>query len=185
MSKRTRVGRTALALDDLITRPDAVRLLDELRALNPVDFQDQVDAAAEQVAVGMRRVVERGIMQGFSELIPADAPEWVRIGALTSLADWAAGEARTCLHAPHPSRPQPVAAAAWKPGLITCGHCTHLFRLTDRRADRTCDGCGHVTTGVANGDGITPNIVSMSCLTWMFGCCTACQGEFAVSARSA
>jgi hypothetical protein len=185
MSKRTRVGRTVIALDKLMTRPDAVHLLDQLRALNPVDFQDQVDAAAEQVAVGMRRTVERGIMQGFQELVPADVPGWVRLGALTALTEWAAGQAGTCLHSPHPSRPQPVCAAAWKPGLVTCGHCTHLFRLTDRRADATCDGCGHLTTGVANGDGITPNLVSVGPLVWMFGACISCQADFAQSARSA
>ncbi len=76
-------------------------------------------------------------------------------------------------HVPDLRRPQAVAAAAWKPRLVTCSACTGLLALPrNSTADRRCDGCGTVTTGVENGDGIFPGLVVV---VLMFGLCSDCK----------
>ena len=66
---------------------------------------------------------------------------------------------------PNPDRPEPVFAAAWKPGLIVCALCTPLLKLVGE-ADKTCDGCGHACAGVDVGDGICTVTVMLSALSY-------------------
>lgn len=168
-------GRAALALDQILCGPDAHEILGALRTCVPTDLLDQGDAAAADVAAGMRQAAASGVADLFPELDPLDHPGWVRLGVLTAFTTLATGQASTCMHSPVASRPQPVFAAAWRPGLIACGRCTHLFAITNAAKDATCDGCGRVTTGPANNDGIWPCEVVFGLLTWKFGVCDDCR----------
>jgi hypothetical protein len=160
MSRPDLSGPAALVLDELLTHPDAVHIAAQLRELRPVGLRDQFAAAARHVQAGVDTVIASGVGGMNGRHMPArDTPGWLRLGVLTALSTWFADTASTCVHSPHPSRPQPVAAAAWKPGQIVCGRCTHLLRLANTDADRTCDGCGHLTAGPAHDDGIWPGVV--------------------------
>jgi hypothetical protein len=168
-------GQAAVALDDLICHPNAGPLVAALRALTPVDLLDQGDAASDEVAAGFQRVADLGLMAHHEALPASEHPTWVRLGALSAVTVWVAGHGSTCMHSPRPERPRPIAAAAWRPGLVTCGQCTHLFNIKDAAKDATCDGCGRVTTGTANNDGIWPSLVQVGFLTWTFGACKDCK----------
>ncbi|MDN5751364.1 MAG: hypothetical protein L0H64_23170, partial [Pseudonocardia sp.] len=88
---------------------------------------------------------------------------------------WAIGTADTCTHQPHPDRPQPVHAAAWRPGLIACSRCPHLLALARHDVrDRTCDGCGHQCAGPDHGDGIRPVMIAAGALSYAVGVCRDC-----------
>jgi hypothetical protein len=63
-----------------------------------------------------------------------------------------------------------VLAAAWKPGIVVCLQCEFLLAASSEVADKTCDGCGKVTAGVASGDPIYPNRVSYGLFQFIFGC---------------
>jgi hypothetical protein len=102
-------------------------------------------------------------------------PGWLRLALLDALATFMDGAADTCCHAPVPSSPQPVMAAAWRPGLVVCMTCTHL--LPQRRgsaADRTCDGCGRVCAGTPD-DPIHPGLLALSILIFEYGVCNDCK----------
>lgn len=169
-------GRVALAFDELLCDPDLAPIAAQLRDRVPTALLDQCDAAAAHVHANLDTAARGwGVDGQVGYTAPSDVPGWVRLGALTTLAGWLTGRASTCLHAPHPTRPQPLAAAAWKPGLIVCGRCTHLLTLPRRStADRTCDGCGHVVTGVEHHDGIRPTLIVVGALSYLFGTCRDC-----------
>lgn len=173
----------ALDLDELLTNPRYARAAVVLRQMLPVGYRDQVDAAhGETEAV-------RGII---IDALPADSfrggyaaaeahPEWLRLGACDALAGWITGDSATCMHEPHPSRPQPLMACAWKPGLVVCMRCVHL--LPNPRgsvADKTCDSCGHVCTGPENDDGIFSGLVQLGVMIYEFGTCTSCHADMPV-----
>lgn len=169
-------GPVALALDELLGRTppaDLARLAERLRAAQPA-WADQAAAAA----AGATAVMTDIAAAGGGVAVPAhpiEVPEWVRLGALTAWSGWVLGQASTCAHSPHPARPQPVLAAAWKPALVVCGACSHLLKLPrNSAADRRCDGCGRVTTGVENGDGIYPSMVGLGPLVFAHGTCRDC-----------
>lgn len=104
-----------------------------------------------------------------------DVPGWIRLDMLSAYVGWVAGRARTCMHSPNAARPDPVYAAAWRPGLVVCTRCTHLLELPRGSAeDRRCDGCGRVTTGPEHGDGIRPSRVQYGPLILAFGVCGDC-----------
>lgn len=175
MTATTDVGAAVLAADDLILGPRLTQLAATVRATAPGWLLDQLDAATDQVTAGFHHAAAAGRVH--LQCSPAaEHPGWVRLGALHALVSWTAGTATTCMHAPALHRPQPVSGAAWKPDLIVCAACTHLLAV--RRGDvvdRTCDGCGHITTGTANGDGVYPGTVQLGPLMWSFGCCERCR----------
>ena len=106
---------------------------------------------------------------------PAEHPDWVRLGLISAFMGWILGRSSTCLHNPDPRYPQPIAAAAWKPGLVVCGRCAHLLAIPRNSVkDRTCDGCGRVTTGPENDDGIWPNTIVHGPLVYSLGTCRDC-----------
>lgn len=168
-------GRIALALDQILCRPDAAEILSSAHGFTPTHLADQIDAASADVLAGLHRVARVRDMDGPQLLDPIDHPEWVRLGVLSALTTWLTGEGSTCMHSPHPQRPQPITAAAWRPGLIACVRCAHLFVIANATKDATCDGCGRVTAGLTNNDGIRPSIVAMGPLTWLFGVCNECD----------
>lgn len=67
------------------------------------------------------------------------APDWLKLGALDSFVRWQRGEAALCEHRPTTAAPEPVTAAAWRPGAIVCAECVGLLRVC---VDHRCDGCG-------------------------------------------
>lgn len=168
--------RATLALDALLQRPDAVEILDYLNQLAPVHYRDQADAAAldaHYVQDAFRAAMsdEPHVRDG------RNMPDWIRLGAIDSIRRHIDGTADTCLHNPSADRPQPVVAAAWKPGLITCVRCIHLFKLTGTAADLVCDGCGRQCEGPQVDDGIYQAVVRLGLLVFHYGTCTDCHHE--------
>lgn len=167
------LGQATLALDELVSNLTADQAA-AIRQLLPVWFTDQADAATNQIRDGLTAAAASG--DGYiAPATTSEHPAWVRLGALHTITAWWAGKNRSCLHDPHPMRPQPVASAAWTPGLIVCGHCAHLIRIPDGSPrDRTCDGCGHIAAGTAN-DPIHPFVVIVGVLTYSVGACNTCK----------
>ncbi|MER5647299.1 hypothetical protein [Streptosporangium sp. NPDC002524] len=174
------IGRAVLAMDDLLQRSDFGDVLTRLRTAyqdaGQAWFLDQGDAATRQVRTGLAALTEA---EGTPLLArtPSEHPGWIRLGLLTALMTWCAGKADTCVHAPDPWHPQPVTAAAWKPGLVVCSRCPHLTSLPRGSVrDRTCDGCGTVTL-FAPGEqrGIWPVTVSQGSFMYMAGVCVDCR----------
>ena len=60
----------------------------------------------------------------------ATVADWFRLSARDVLVHWSMGTVRTCVHNPNPLRPAPVFAAAWRPGLIVCGGCLPLLKVS-------------------------------------------------------
>ncbi|MFR9803146.1 hypothetical protein ACL02T_12685 [Pseudonocardia sp. RS010] len=172
------VGRTVLALDDLLADDELLAdALADRPALLGTAAVDQADAAAREARELLDRAADLlGAAAG--QCRTSDAPGWARLAILDTFVRWTLGRATTCLHAPDARRPRPVLAAAWKPGLIACPSCVHLVTLPHgSRADRTCDACGHVTTGPEHGDGIRPGAVTYGPMTWLHGVCERCAHE--------
>lgn len=171
----SQIGPATLAADDFLTNPDNAALVEQIRAVSPAWLLDQFDAAGQQIARGMRAVSDSPDFT-FAASPAEQHPAWIRLGALTALVTWLAGRGSTCRHSPTFATPQPLIAAAWRPDLIACSQCGHLFKLSRHDdTDRTCDGCGRVTTGIEHGDGIWPAIVQVGLLTYMLGCCRDCR----------
>jgi hypothetical protein len=155
-------------LDDILINNPA--LADYVARFAPVALTDQARAAqrdgllANEEAIGRRaRMVEA-----------SKVDDWVRLGALETLCAWAAGDARTCLHAPDPRQPQPMWSCAWKPRLVVCGMCVRLL-AAPRSTDALCDCCGHKCGGVDVGEPITPIAVMIGPLTYQAGACPVCK----------
>lgn len=168
-------GRAALALEELMLRDDAATVLRQVRDTGPAWLLDQLDAATAEIARAREAVVASGAARLDSTPV-AQVPGWLRLGLLDTLVAWVTGSASTCLHAPDPLHPQPVHSAAWRPGLVVCGHCSHLLALPRRSdADRRCDSCGYITTGVENDDGIFGALITIGPLSYAFGVCRTCR----------
>ncbi|WP_162795705.1 hypothetical protein [Nonomuraea lactucae] len=173
------LGRTVLAIDELIQRPDIAEIVAELHDLMTKQglgwLQDQHAAAAAQVHDRMD-VVNELIGKEMRHLPASDHPDWIRLGLLTAFITWAAGKSGTCRHNPSATRPQPVAAAAWKPGLVVCNACVRMLTLPrNSPKDRTCDACGTITAGKAEGNGIWSVTVAHGAFIYMAGVCRDCK----------
>ncbi|KAB2341879.1 hypothetical protein [Actinomadura rudentiformis] len=168
-------GRAVLALDDVLCdlTPQTLAAVGDRF---PAWYRDQAKAAVTQIATGLKNAAEHGTVDHTADMPAADHPGWVRLSVLDSLVRWFAGTADTCLHNPHPSRPQPVASVAWKPDLVVCGTCTHLLGVpADSTADRTCDACGHIVAGLEAGEPIYPFTVVCGVLMHGAGVCASCR----------
>ena len=172
-------GQLVLAIDELLcTDPErAAALANDV----PTWVLDQYKAAAQQVYARIPAVAASTDSTVSSSTL-SQAPGWVRLNVLDTIVGWSAGHGQVCVHQPHPSRPQPVVAAAWKPGLVACGHCTHLLRIKSGSiADRTCDGCGSVDPH----DGLYPTTVTVGPLIYSLGVCQTCRWWDETSIRAA
>lgn len=117
----------------------------------------------------------------FSQTEWAPLPAWVRLQVLDTWTRWVHGQATTCAHWPVVERPELVAAALWRPGLVTCIDCgVFMFRLTGA-ADATCDGCGHVCAGPDAGDPIHPCVLQFGPMLLSWGACQECRPPGQVS----
>jgi hypothetical protein len=171
------LGQMTLAIEALFCRDDILEIAEELRDTIPVGLLDQFSSASDEADRGAARL--RAMLGGQSGGgMPADFPAWIRIGIIEALVTWLGDKARTCMHNPQPDRPQPILAAAWKPGLVVCKQCTHLLPFVRNSvADRTCDGCGHLCAGAEHDDPIYPSTVRFGVLTYMFGICENCKSD--------
>lgn len=172
------VGAAVLTLNDVLadeTLLAAATATADL--LVPVGHRDQTDAAATDTRDQLDMLAQVA-GSAVTSAHPANLPEWLRLPLLDTIVRWHTGRARTCMHNPHPSRPQPIYAAAWSPGLVVCNQCPHLVDPRPRSVkDRTCDRCGHITTGPEHGDGIHPCAVAYGPLLYAWGTCTGCHTE--------
>lgn len=162
--------RSAVELDDYLNRLTD----DERAALRPqmdVAFRDQVDAAA---AEGIR-LAEAELGHGAVWVPHGGIIDWVRLGMLDVVLKWFNNEALTCIHMPAPGRPEPVYAAAWKPGIVVCAQCIGLLSVSGV-ADTICDGCGHQCKGMPD-DGITPFTTFIGTLGYQAGACDSCHTD--------
>lgn len=162
--------RSAVELDDYLSN-----LTEEERAaLRPQRYTalwDQVDAAA---AEGIK-LAERELGHDAAWVPHKGIIEWVRLGMLDVLLKWFNKEALTCIHMPTPDRPEPVYAAAWKPGVVVCVQCLALLTAVGV-ADTICDGCGHECKGPPD-DGITPFTTFAGSLGYQAGVCDSCHAD--------
>ncbi|MFG3300994.1 hypothetical protein [Micromonospora chersina] len=166
-----------LALERLMLHPRYDELVAAMRAAAPVHVVDQSDAATSDA---LRVVTAAGAaIPGGSDVQTTAAdgvPGWLRLGLLDAFTTWVEGRASTCRHNPHPSRPQPVMAAAWRPGLIVCTACVYLTALArGSDADRTCDGCGRLCAGPEHADGIYPGMLQLGPIVYQYGVCGDCR----------
>lgn len=163
-----------LALDEFLARltPEDVAAI---RSRVGVARLDQ-HKAAERDALTVARLGVRGAREAW--LPHAGVPEWLRLAFVDTLRAWLEGVGRTCMHNPSPRRSEPLVAAAWRPGLVSCPPCSvYLLRLRGE-ADRTCDRCGRVVAGrPEDGEGIRPCRVTFGPLVYMYGVCDDCATE--------
>jgi hypothetical protein len=134
-------------------------------------FVDQLSAAARDM-IG-RAEYALGNPGFFVE--GDDMSGWLRLGLFDAFLGWANDKGQTCEHRPDVNFPQPVWAAAWKPGLVVCALCTDLL-TTDRVTDKTCDGCGHVCAGIPD-DPIVAVSVLAGGFCYLAGACRDCFNE--------
>lgn len=172
----SKLGQAVLAWDEFLQRDDYPEVMEKLqqylRTSGHTAFLDQGEAATNEV---WQMLAETTVRVGNEQLpIPYEKyPAWLRWGVLDTATRWAVGKGSTCPHAPSITRPQPVASAAWKPGLVVCTACTHLLGLPRGSAkDRTCDGCGHV---VGDDAIIWAFTVTHGWLMFQAGACDDCR----------
>lgn len=176
MSRHDRaVGPVVLTLDRAIQDPLFASVLARCTGQTPTWYSDQMSAAQDEALATSKQAVTEGAFKTLAEGYTRDLPGWLRLGAFTALVEWTLGQGSTCMHDPHPMRPQPVYAAAWRPGLVVCARCPHLFALRhSSERDRTCDCCGKVVSGVIAEDPIRPSMVHIANLTYSVGTCMGC-----------
>ncbi|PBC57036.1 hypothetical protein [Rhodococcus sp. ACPA1] len=173
-------GRLTLALDDLFANMSEI-LADmtpeqrtKLRDAVPAGFQDQIRAATTDTEAMLMAGIEATTgLRGKAHVPPSGVPDWLRLGALDELARLMAGTGRTCIHNPSFYRPQPIFAAAHKPGLVVCGRCLAMLIVRGENS-KVCDGCGHTCTGPENKDGIHETVVMIGGLAYSAGMCRDC-----------
>jgi hypothetical protein len=166
----------AIALDEFLTKATDADWA-AMRKAAPAHLLDQHDAAATEALNAT--MTEMALFHGAKEITWArhrDVPEWIRLSVLDTVTRFFAGRADTCMHQPSADHPEPVLAAAWRPGLVTCTDCAHLFRLAGD-ADRRCDRCGRVCAGLP-GDGIHACRVMFGPLVYAYGLCVGCMADF-------
>lgn len=164
--------RTAIELDDFLNEI-SVEDWQKLKEGRDQAYQDQLETAARKA----RRIEEKQLGHKTRSVPRKGLVDWVRLGMYDALAQWFFGRSKTCMHMPNPQFPQPVFAAAWKPGIVVCGRpsCMNLLVVTGV-ANKTCDGCGHICEGLPD-DGITPVTSFVGSLGYQVGVCNDCHAE--------
>ncbi|MFI5495283.1 hypothetical protein [Actinoplanes sp. NPDC051859] len=167
---------SALDLEQIMLHPHYDRIVQQARALAPAAVIDEADIATGQAFNVLTKMAESPGSGGLILSAPKDIPGWLRLSVMDAVATYFAGRADTCRHSPSPRAPIPVFAAAWRPGVVSCGACCgYLFAIpSDTDADATCDRCGHRCTGVAAGDPICPAMVQFGPLVYQYGVCRDC-----------
>ena len=165
---------TAPQLDDLLATltPEHIAMIQQFI---PIGWADQMRAAQHHSVALMEKAEQTPVRH----LPTTGVDEWLRLGLLDTLIRWLNGDAKTCIHMPDPRTPEPVWSCAWRPGLVVCTYCLHLFKLAGD-ADRVCDCCGRTVTGLENGDGIFTLTVWIGALAYQAGACKDCYQDSAL-----
>ena len=191
MTTSHHIPALALALDEFAGELEAmpleqameiVALVRELNELTDPGHLDQVAAAADE-ALRLAPAVTGSHAPTPRPVPHTKTPGWFRLGALAALSGWYAGTGRVCMHDPTPRRPQPVVAAAWRPGLVVCAACVSLLAVHDPVANATCDRCGCVCAGPEQGDGIRASSLVVGPLTYRVGVCETCYLDWPAEAK--
>ena len=159
---------SALALEAImsgLSRAD----VEALRRLIPSHLLDQSDAATADIEK-VAQLIAALAGSTSSELPFRAIPEWLRLSIADTLLRYHSGTNDTCMHNPRPANPQPIVAAAWKPGLVTDVACVRLFRVSAEK-DHTCDRCGGVF------DVLHACSLSYGPLIYNFGLCADCMTD--------
>lgn len=164
-------GELSVAIADFLATagPEDLAALRRAHRQAPAAWRDQAAAAAAEA----NRLAPHTAVGGQLRLNTyAGTPGWLLIGMTDAYARYGLGEAATCIHYPHPSRPQPVAAAAWRPGFVSCVACIpRHFKLAGRKAF-VCDGCGREDVErMRAGRAVYGDMV------FMFGVCRDCAPD--------
>ncbi|MGO8772063.1 MAG: hypothetical protein ACLQIK_08385 [Mycobacterium sp.] len=170
-ASRPNPHRATVPLDELLENltPEMVA---EIHHRAPAGLVDQLAAAHRDSVALIEAIEDRPV-----RYVPrSSVDDWLRLGLLDTFLTWVSGNARVCLHAPDFRRPEPVWAAAWKPGLVVCPRCTRQLKVFGD-ADAACDRCGRVTLGVEHDDGIYTLSVMLGALTYQAGACRDCLPE--------
>lgn len=164
-----------LALEKLMLTPGFDEAAAEWHAAVPTAQRDQADAAIDETRRVAHAIAPRIGAEASGITTAAQLPGWLRLALLDALARLMDGTADTCRHSPTPRSPQPVMAAAWRPGLVVCLACVHLLpQCRGSAADRTCDSCGRVCAGTPD-DPIYPGLLAFSVVLFEYGTCRDCK----------
>jgi hypothetical protein len=164
-----------LVLERAMLDPRFAQVVATIRAAMPSHQRDQADAAIDAATASVLKLNELISDDPTRVAQPGDIPGWLRLSVLDAFVSFAQGAAATCRHNPDPRYPTPVYAAVWKPGLITCGYCLHLFSLgRGSAADCTCDSCGRVCVGQDDSDAIHPGLIQLGPVVVQYGACSDC-----------
>jgi hypothetical protein len=159
----------AVVVDQLLHDPELRPVLDKIaagsRSKAGSSFVDQLHAA--------RRDADALLDRMQPEATHGPAPDWMRMATTAALVSWGVfREAVTCSHQPDPARPQPVYAAAFRPGLVTCQQCIPaLIHGTD---PHHCDRCGETKTETC-----LMGSMQLGTMTWLFHICPSCSATIA------
>lgn len=164
--------KLAAALDEALSDPEVMRQLASppVRELLNLVVDPEAAAARERVHAEIdRKLLSRGGSGRWTQR--REVAGWVRLGMLSALTAWVAGEARTCPHNPRPDGPVPGLAAAWKPGIVVCPLCVALLAVDSVEENMRCDGCGRVSA-----DGCRALDVNNGSMRFRAGSCSDCLG---------
>jgi hypothetical protein len=176
MTDRDHPPSPVLALDELLTDPPEWLRAYAAEVLN-THVGDQFLAACRDAHHALKTISAVDPAARVDHPDPGQVEDWLRLGLLDTLLAWLTGKGRrTCMHAPHPARPEPVYAAAYKPGLVVCAQCLPMLRVSGE-ADRACDACGHVCAGLEHGDPCYPIVLALGPFTYAAGACPACRPQ--------
>jgi hypothetical protein len=160
----------AVVVDRLLHDPELRPILKTIAAGLPADssFVEKLKAA--------RRDADALLDRMQPEATHGPAPDWMRMATTAALVSWGVfRDAATCSHQPHPARPQPVYAAAFRPGLVTCQRC--IPALIDGTDPHRCDRCGETKAETC-----LMGSMQLGAMTWLFHVCRSCSVAFAQSA---
>lgn len=154
----------AVAADRLLHDPNLRDVLDGMR--KHIDESDPYTEQLIAAAYEANALLSHGNACG-----SAETPAWVRLGAMTALTKWGLREeTRLCSHQPHHMRPEPVFAAAFTPGSVTCKRCVGL--LFDGADRHLCNGCG-----TRREQECYIGTLQIAALTWLFHLCAECHAD--------
>lgn len=136
-------------------------------------FTDQLSSATRD----MKRRAEQALGNPGYLIDRDDMSGWLRLGMLDAFLAWANDKGRTCGHRPDVRFPQPVWAAAWRPGLVVCELCTDLLTIGPV-TDKTCDGCGHVCAGMPDDPVVAVSVLAGG-FCYLAGACQECYRDLA------
>mgnify|MGYP001558744864 CR=1 FL=1 len=169
------VGRLSVAIADFLaaaTPADYHALRGLLTEDTPPATLDRERAAARHARHAAPRTLHPGDEPTRVGVAPAGLPGWLLAAKVDAYTRYAAGRAATCVHDPGPSRPQPVAAAAWRSGFVSCLPCVGRHFVLHGAKKYGCDGCGRVDP-----DEIRAGRVVYGPMVFMFGVCRDCAGD--------